>query len=43
MTFNDFNQEDKIKNKAKSNRKTYQVISSIGLDKVDIYLRDEPF
>ena len=31
-----------MKNKAASNRKTQQVLSSIWLENVELYLRDEP-
>ena len=43
MTFNDFVQKYKLKNKATSNIKIQQVLDSIGLDNVNIYLRDGPF
>ena len=43
MSLNDFVQKYKLKNKAKSNLKTYKVLSSIGLDNAGIYLRDGPF
>ena len=43
MLFNDFIRKNKLKNKEPSNIKTHQVIGSIGLDNVGIYLRDEPF
>ena len=42
MTFNDFVQKFKLKNKATSNIKIQQVLNSIGLDNVGIYLRDGP-
>ena len=41
-TFNIFLPEFSLKNKTTSNIKTYQVISSFGLDNVDIYLGDGP-
>ena len=40
MSFNDFIHKYNLKNKATSNTKNYQVFSSIGLDNVDLYLRD---
>ena len=45
MTFNDFIEKYNLKNKATSNIKIQQVLSSIGLDNVgrDGYLRDGPF
>ena len=43
ITFNDFVGNYILKNKATSNIKIQQVLSSIGLDNVDIYLRDGPF
>ena len=43
MTFNDFIKKYKLKNKATSNIKIQQVLNSIGLNKVGIYLRDGPF
>ena len=43
MLFNDYVRKYNLKNKPKSNIKTQQVLSSIGLDNVDIYLRDRPF
>ena len=43
MTFNDFIKKYKLKNKATSNRKIQQVLNSIGLNNVGIYLRDGPF
>ena len=42
MTFNDFVQKFKLKNKATSSIKIQQVLGSIGLDNVGIYLRDGP-
>ena len=42
MTFNDFNKKDKLKNKATSNIKIQQVLSSLSLNDVGIYLRDGP-
>ena len=43
MTFNDFVKEYKLKNKATSNIKIQQVLNSIGLNNVGIYLRDGSF
>ena len=44
ITFNDFVHKHKLKNKATSNIKIYEVLKNIGLDKkVGVYLRDGPF
>ena len=44
ITFNDFVHKYKLKNKATSNVKIYEVLKNIGLDsKVGIYLRDGSF
>ena len=43
MTFKDFVKKYKLKDKATSNIKIYQVLDSIGLNNVEIYLRDGPF
>ena len=44
LTFNDFVLKHKLKNKATSNIKIYEVLKSIGLDtKVENYLRDGLF
>ena len=43
ITFDDFVQKHNLKNKATSNIKTQQVLSSLSLDDVGIYLRDGPF
>ena len=43
ITFNDFVREHKLKNRATSNIKIQQVLSSLFLDDVGIYLRDGPF
>ena len=43
MTFNDFIKKYKLKNKATSNIKIQQVLNSIGLNNVGIYLRDGSF
>ena len=43
MSFNDFIHEYTLKREATSNKKSYQVLYSIGLDNVDLYLRDGVF
>ena len=43
MSFNDSVQKYNFKNNAISNIKTQQVLSSIGLDNINIYVRDGPF
>ena len=43
ITFNDFVKKYNLKNKATSNKKIQKVLTSIGLDNVNIYLRDGPF
>ena len=43
ITFNDFVQKYKLKNKATSNIKIQQVLASLGLSVVGIYLRDGLF
>ena len=43
LTFNEFIKKYNLKNKATSNIKIQQVLDSIGLDNVNIYLRDGPF
>ena len=43
MTFNDFVQKYNLKNKATSKIKIQQVLSSLSLNDVGIYLRDGPF
>ena len=43
MTFNDFIKKYKLKNKATSNLKIQQVLSSLYLNDVGIYFRDDPF
>ena len=43
MSFNDFVQKYKLKNKATSNIKIYQVLSSLSMNDVGICLRDGPF
>ena len=43
MTFNDFIKKHNLKNKPTSNIKIQQVLNSIGLNNVGIYLRDGPF
>ena len=42
LTFNDFLHKRKLKNKATSNIKIEQILASIGLDNVGIYLRVGP-
>ena len=43
MTFNDFVKKFDLKNKATSNLKIQQVLSSLSLKDIGIYLRDGPF
>ena len=43
ITFNDFIKKYNLRNKATSNIKIQQVLNSIGLNNVNIYLRDGPF
>ena len=43
MTFNEFIKKFNLKNKATSNIKIQQVLSSLSLNDVGIYLRDGPF
>ena len=43
MTFNDFVHEYNLRNKAISNIKLQQVLSSLSLNEVGIYLPDGPF
>ena len=43
ITFNDFMKKFNLKNKATSNIKKRQVLDSIRLDNVGIYLRDDKF
>ena len=43
MSFNDFVHKYNLKNKATSIIKIQKVLTSIGLDNVNIYLRDGPF
>ena len=43
ITFNDFVKKHNFRNKATSNIKIQQVLNSIGLNNVNIYLRDGPF
>ena len=42
-SFNDFVQNYKLKNKATSNKKIQQVFSSLTLNDIKIYLKDDPF
>ena len=43
MTFNEFIKKYKLKNKATSNIEILQVLSSLSLNDIEIYLRDGPF
>ena len=43
MTFSDFIKKYKLESKATSNLKIQQILSSLFLDDVGIYLRDGPF
>ena len=43
MSFNVFVHKYNLKNKATSNIKNQKVLTSIGLDNINIYLRDGPF
>ena len=43
MTFNDFVRKYDLKNKATTNIKIQQVLSSLSLNDIGIYLRDGPF
>ena len=43
MTFNDFIKKYNLRNKATSNIKIQQVLSSLSLNDVGIYLKDGPF
>ena len=43
MSFKDFVHKNGLKNKATSNKLFYQVVTSIGFNNVEKYLRDEPF
>ena len=43
ITFDDFVKKYNLRNKATSNLKIQKVLTSIGLDNVNIYLRDGPF
>ena len=43
ITFNDFVHKHNLRNKATSNIKIQQVLSSLSLNNVGIYLRDGPF
>ena len=43
ITFNDFIKKYKLKNEATSNIKIQQVLSSLSLNDVGIFLRDGPF
>ena len=43
MTFNDFVRKNDLKNKATSDTKLQQVLPSLSLNDIGIYLRDGPF
>ena len=43
MTFNDFIKKHNLRNKATSNTKIHQVLSSLSLNDIGIFLRDGPF
>ena len=43
ITFNEFIKKHNLRNKATSNIKIQQVLNSIGLNNIGIYLRDGPF
>ena len=43
MTFNEFIKKFDLKNKSTSNIKIQKILTSIGLENVNIYLRDGPF
>ena len=43
MIFNDFVHEHRLKDRATSNKKNQQDLSSLFLNDVGIYLRDRPF
>ena len=43
MLFNEFIKKFNLKNKTTSNIKVQKVLTSIGLDNVNVYLRDGPF
>ena len=43
MAFNEFIKKYDLKNKATSNIKIQQILNSIGLNNVNIYIRDGPF
>ena len=43
MTFIDFIQKHKLKNKATSNVENHRILSSLGLNDVGMYSRDGPF
>ena len=43
MMFNDFVQKYNLKNRATSNIKIQQILSSLSLNDIGIYLRDGPF
>ena len=43
LTFNDFIKKHNLKTKATSNIKIQQILSSLSLNDIGIYLRDGPF
>ena len=43
ITINDFALKHNLRNKATSNKKIQEVLSSIGLDNINFYLRYGPF
>ena len=43
LTFNEFIKKHNLRNKATSNIKIQQVLSSLSLNDIGIYLRDGPF
>ena len=43
MSFNEFIKKHNLRNKATSNIKIQQVLNSIELNNIEIYLRDGPF
>ena len=43
MSFNDFAHKYKLKNKATSHVKIYQVLPSLSFNNVGVYIKDGPF
>ena len=43
ISFNDFFHKHKLKNEATSNLKIQNILGYIGLNNVEIYLKDRPF